>query len=81
MPKKILKGVVTSIAGKQTVVVKVRKHKMDPKYKKQVIFDKKYMAHDPKENIKVNDTVSIEESVPISKMKRWVVLYDQLENK
>lgn len=81
MPKKILKGVVTSIAGKQTIVVKVRKHKMDPKYKKQVIHDKKYMAHDPRENIKVNDTVSIEESVPISKMKRWIVLYDQSEIK
>ncbi len=81
MPKKILKGVVTSIAGKQTIVVKVRKHKMDPKYKKQVISDRKYMAHDPRENIKVNDTVSIEESVPISKMKRWIVLYDQSEIK
>jgi small subunit ribosomal protein S17 len=81
MPKKILKGVVKSIAGKQTVVVKVRKHRMDLKYKKKVIFDKKYMAHDPKEQIVVGDVVFIEESPPISKTKKWVILYDQSEIK
>lgn len=76
MPKKILKGVVQSVAGKQSIVVKVRKHRMDPKYKKKVIFDKKYMAHDADEKFSVGDTVSIEESPPISKTKKWVVLYN-----
>jgi small subunit ribosomal protein S17 len=77
MPKKVFKGVVKSAAGKQTIVVKVRKHRMDPKYKKKVIVDKKYMAHDPQEKFVVGDTVFIQESPPISKMKKWVVLYDQ----
>ena len=77
MPKKIFKGVVKSAAGKQTIVVKVRKHRMNPKYKKKVIFDKKYMAHDPQEKFVVGDTVFIQESPPISKMKKWIVLYDQ----
>lgn len=76
MPKKILKGVVKSAAGKQSIVVKVRKHKVNIKYKKKVVFDKQYMAHDPAEKFVVGDVVFIEESPPISKMKKWVVLYD-----
>lgn len=77
MPKKIFKGIVQSIAGKQTVVVKVRKWKMHSKYRKNVIFDRKYMAHDQKEQYKIGDEVSIEETSPISKMKKWTVLYEQ----
>jgi len=68
---------VKSAAGKQTVVVKVRKHRMHPKYKKKVVYDKKYMAHDPQEKFVVGDTVMIEECPPISKMKKWIVLYNQ----
>ena len=77
MPKKIFTGVVMSVAGKQSVVVKVRKHRMHPKYKKKVVYDKKYMAHDPEERITVGDKVLIQESPPISKMKKWIVIYDQ----
>lgn len=77
MPKRVFKGVVKSAAGKQTVVVKVRKHRMHPKYKKKMVFDRKYMAHDPEERFTVGDTVFIEESAPISKMKKWVVLYNK----
>jgi len=77
MPKKIFTGVVMSVAGKQSVVVKVRKHRMHPKYKKKVVYDKKYMAHDPEERIAVGDKVLIQESPPISKMKKWIVIYDQ----
>jgi len=77
MPKKIFTGVVMSVAGKQSVVVKVRKHRMHPKYKKKVVYDKKYMAHDPEERIAVGDKVFIQESPPISKMKKWIVIYDQ----
>lgn len=77
MPKRVFTGVVKSAAGKQTVVVKVRKHRMHPKYKKKVVYDKKYMAHDPQEKFVVGDTVMIEECPPISKMKKWIVLYNQ----
>ncbi len=77
MPKRVFTGVVKSAAGKQTVVVKVRKHRMHTKYKKKVVYDKKYMAHDPEERFAIGDTVVIQESPPISKMKKWIVLYDQ----
>ena len=77
MPKRVFTGVVKSVAGKQSVVVKVRKHRMHPKYKKKVIYDIKYMAHDPEERFVVGDKVIIQESPPISKMKKWIVIYDQ----
>lgn len=77
MPKRVFTGIVKSAAGKQTVVVQVRKHRMHPKYKKKVIFDKKYMAHDPQEKFVVGDKVIIQESPPISKMKKWIVIYDE----
>jgi small subunit ribosomal protein S17 len=80
MPKRVFTGVVYSVAGTQTVVVKVRKHRMHPKYKKTVVYDKKYMAHDPQAKLAVGDKVSIEESPPISKMKKWVVLYNVNNN-
>lgn len=77
MPKRVFKGVVKSAAGKQTIVVKVRKHRMHPKYKKKMVFDRKYMAHDPEEKFVIGDTVFIEESAPISKRKKWIVLYNK----
>ena len=77
MPQKVLTGVVKSVAGKQSVVVQVRKHRMHPKYKKNVVYDTKYMAHDPEERYIVGDKVMIQESPPISKMKKWLVIYDQ----
>ena len=76
MPKKILKGTVVSLSGKQSVVVKVRKLRRDIKYKKDFIFDKKYMAHDPEGKLVLGDLVTIEECPPISKMKKWMVIYN-----
>lgn len=76
MPKRVFTGVVKSVAGTKTVVVKVRKHRMHPKYKKRVVYDRKYMAHDPEATLVVGDKVSIEESRPISKMKKWIVIYN-----
>ncbi len=74
MPKRILQGVVVSDKTDKTVVVKVERRFTHPVLKKTVRRTKNYQAHDETNQYKVGDLVSIEESKPISKTKRWVVL-------
>jgi len=74
MPKRILQGVVVSDKQEKTVVVKVELRFTHPLPKKTVRRSKNYHAHDEQKQFKVGDTVSIQESAPISKLKRWVVV-------
>ena len=76
MPKRILQGTVVSDKNEKTVVVKVERRFTHPVMKKTVRQTKKYKAHDENNTFKVGDLVSIEESKPISKDKRWVVVTD-----
>ena len=74
MPKRILQGVVISDKQEKTVVVKVERRFTHPLLKKTVRRTKNYHAHDEAKSFKIGDTVSIEETKPISKLKRWTVL-------
>jgi small subunit ribosomal protein S17 len=74
MPKRILQGVVVSDKQEKTVVVKVERRFTHPLLKKTVRRSKNYHAHDESKQFKVGDAVSIEETKPISKLKRWIVL-------
>jgi small subunit ribosomal protein S17 len=74
MPKRVLQGTVVSDKNDKTVVVKVERLFTHPVMQKTVRSTKKYKAHDENNAFKVGDTVFIEESKPISKDKRWVVL-------
>ena len=74
MPKRTLQGVVVSDKQDKTVVVRVERRFTHPVMKKTVRRSKKYHAHDEGNKHKVGEVVSIEESKPISKNKRWVVL-------
>ena len=74
MTKRRLKGEVISDKMQKTVVVKVGRVKLHPKYKKRYKVYKKYKAHDEKEECKVGDEVIIEECRPISKEKKWRVV-------
>lgn len=74
MPKRILQGVVVSDKQDKTVVVKVERRFTHPLFKKTVRRSKHYHAHDESNSVKVGDTVSIQESRPISKLKSWVVV-------
>jgi small subunit ribosomal protein S17 len=74
MPKRVLRGVVVSDKNDKTVVVRVERRFMDPVMSKTVRRSKKYQAHDETNRCKVGDHVLIQESVPISKNKRWVVV-------
>ena len=76
MPKRILQGVAVRDARDKTVIVRVERRVMHPVYKKFIMRSKNYAAHDEQNLIKAGQTVRIEESRPISKRKRWVVLID-----
>jgi small subunit ribosomal protein S17 len=74
MPKRILQGTVVSDKNDKTIVVEVERRYTHPLLKKTVRRSKKYHAHDEGNVFKTGDQVQIEESAPISKNKRWVVL-------
>jgi small subunit ribosomal protein S17 len=74
MPKRILQGVVVSDKQNKTIVVKVERRFTHPLLQKTVRRTKHYHAHDENGAFKVGDNVSIEETAPISKLKRWRVV-------
>jgi small subunit ribosomal protein S17 len=74
MVKRILKGKVVSDKSNKTIVVEVSRRFVHPRYKKVMTVYKKYHAHDEQNQSKVGDIVSIMESKPISKLKRWTVV-------
>ncbi len=73
MPKKILTGVVVSDKPNKTITVLVERKYQHPLLKKVVKVRKKYNAHDEKNKYKNGDKVSIIESKPFSKNKRFEV--------
>ena len=72
--RKELIGIVVSDSMDKTVVINVERRFPHPMYKKYVTKSKKYYAHDPENKCNTGDIVTILESKPISKLKRWVVL-------
>jgi len=77
MPKRVMQGVVVSDKNTKTVVVQVERRYTHPLLEKTVRRSKKFHAHDEDDVFKVGDIVFIEESRPISRNKRWVVLKDR----
>ena len=75
MPKRILTGKVTSNKSDKTITVLVERKIMHPMYKKFVTKSKKFAAHDRENKFKVGDVVNIRECPPISKNKRFEVIY------
>jgi small subunit ribosomal protein S17 len=69
--KRTLTGEVVSDKTSKTIVVKVERKTMHPKYNKFVTKSKKFHAHDDKEQASVGNIVTIIESKPYSKLKRW----------
>jgi len=71
--RKTRTGRVISDKMDKTVVVEVDSPKRHPIYKKTVRRVKNYYAHDEKNQVKTGDMVLIEETRPLSKLKRWRV--------
>ncbi len=76
MPKRMLSGVVVSANSNKTITVNVIRRIKHKLYKKIIRQTKKYHAHDEKNEFTVGDTVTIIESKPISKTKKWKVIYN-----
>ena len=75
MTKKERLGIVVSNKPQKTIIVAVEIRYQHPKYAKTLIKTKRYMAHDVKNESNPGDLVLIEESAPISKLKKWVLKY------
>ena len=74
MPKRVLTGTVVSDKGDKTVVVRVERKEKHPLYGKIIRRSKKYHAHDDANEYREGETVRIEETAPISKLKCWKVV-------
>ena len=74
MPKKVLTGVVISDKPNKTITVLVERKYQHPVLKKIVKVKKKYNAHDENNKFKNGDKVSIKESKPFSKNKKFEVM-------
>lgn len=73
--RKVRTGVVVSNKMTKTVVVKVERTILHPSFGKVIKRFKKYYAHDEEANtLNVGDKVTIIETRPLSKLKRWRVL-------
>ena len=74
MPKKVLTGIVVSDKPNKTITVLVERKFQHPILKKVMKARKKYNAHDEKNEFKTGDKVSIKESRPYSKNKKFEVI-------
>mgnify|MGYP001211034024 CR=1 FL=1 len=74
MPKKILTGTVVSDKPNKTITVMVERKFSHPVLKKVIKVRKKYNAHDENNKFKTGDKVSIIESRPFSKNKKFQVM-------
>ena len=77
MPKKILRGIVVSDKPNKTITVLVERKYQHPILKKIIKVKKKYNAHDENNKFKNGDKVSIIESKPFSKNKKFEVMEGQ----
>lgn len=64
-------GEVVSAKMQKTIVVRVERRFQHPKFKKIVRSFKKFYAHDEGQKAKVGDLVRIQETRPMSRLKRW----------
>ncbi len=64
-------GVVVSASMQKTIVVRVERKTRHPLYGKEMRQSKKFYAHDEEGKAKVGDRVTIVETRPMSKLKRW----------
>jgi small subunit ribosomal protein S17 len=71
--RKELIGTVVSNKMQKTIVVEVTRKKAHPMYGRVIAIRKKFYAHDEKNETHIGDVVRIEESRPLSRLKRWTL--------
>ena len=68
-------GIITSNKMAKTLVVTVSSYKNHPKYKKRYKVSKKFYAHtEDASKFNIGDKITIAETTPVSKLKRWKVI-------
>lgn len=72
--RRVLVGRVVSDKMDKTVTVEVTRRIKHPRYHKYITRRKNYKAHDAENACQIDDTVVIQESRPLSRTKRWVVI-------
>lgn len=72
--RRVLVGRVVSDKMDKTITVEVTRRIKHPRYHKYITRRKNYKAHDAGNDCQVDDTVVIQESRPLSRTKRWVVI-------
>ena len=70
-PRKVREGIVVSDKMNSTLVVAVNERVSHPRYGKTVQRTKKLYVHDAEDSAKVGDRVRVQETRPLSKLKRW----------
>ena len=70
-PRKVREGIVVSDKMNSTLVVAVNERVSHPRYGKTVQRTKKLYVHDEKNEAKIGDKVRVQETRPLSKLKRW----------
>ncbi|KKU47876.1 MAG: 30S ribosomal protein S17 [Parcubacteria group bacterium GW2011_GWA2_46_9] len=65
---------VVSNAMNKTIIVRVDRVKMNPKYRKQYTVSRRYHVHDENNKYRSGDKVTFVECRPLSKTKRWRVV-------
>jgi len=69
--RKEVVGEVVSSKMHKTIVVQVTRKKAHPFYGRVIARNKKFYAHDEKNEAHIGDVVRLEETRPLSKLKRW----------
>jgi len=67
------KGTVVKISGDRTIKVETNEYRAHPKYKKRYRITRNFLAHDPKNEAKIGDTVVIEQCRPVSRKKSFIL--------
>ncbi len=72
-----LSGMVVADKLDKTITVLVNRTVLHPRYRKRYTQSKKYLVHDQQNTFHVGDKVSFRATRPISKNKRWAVVYPE----
>lgn len=73
-------GTVTSKKMAKTLVLTVHSYKTHPKYKKRYRVSKKFYVDNPGDKYEEGDKITIYESRPLSKLKRWTTEEPKVNN-
>ena len=72
--RKVREGLVTSSGMDKTAVVTITTRKPHPRYRKTMARSTKLYVHDEENTLNVGDRVRVQETRPLSKLKRWRIV-------